>query len=134
MASGGDAGKDRSGPPAEEFINSLIKSLPQLTGRALEDFDSLRDLQQERRKKELEIGWFGRLVGDSDHAPSNIVAMIVLICAVALMPLIYALITKETTSPIVASLASTLLTTMTTCGGYLFGRSARPAARRRRDG
>jgi hypothetical protein len=83
MAAGG-APSPPSGDDPQEFIRTLLRDLPELTAHV--QAVHVRLLEEERKKKQLEIGFVGKLIGDVE--PPIRVAFVALLIFVALLVLI----------------------------------------------
>jgi hypothetical protein len=53
--------------------------------------------------------------------PSHVVALMIILCALLLSPLVFALVTKDTINPSVLVLATALVNAITAAGGFYFG-------------
>jgi hypothetical protein len=85
MAAGGTPSPP-SGADPQEFLKALLRNLPELTAHVQAAHVQL--LEEERKKKQLEIGFVGKLIGDVE--PPIRVAFVALFIFAALLVLILA--------------------------------------------
>jgi hypothetical protein len=123
MVGEGGSGKGRADLSSEkEFINQLVKALPKLTTQAREDFDRLRDPNHERKKKELEIGWLGRFIGDHDSAPTRLALIVIVLCASIVIPVALLIAYRHDDSALLDKIITSALTLISGALGFAFGR------------
>jgi hypothetical protein len=124
MADEGGSGKGPAGSGSEKFIEQLERALPKLTNQAKQDFDRLRDLGHERKKKELEIGWLGRVIGDHDNAPTRLAFIVILVCAVIVVPVALTIVYRRDDSALLDKIITSALALISGALGFVFGRSS----------
>lgn len=123
MAGEGGAGKGQSGPFSEkEFIKQLVKALPKLTEEARDDFARLRDPDHERKKKEIEIGWLGRFIGDHDNAPTRIALIVIVVCAIIIVPVALIIVWRRDDSALLDKIITSSFALVSGALGFVFGR------------
>jgi hypothetical protein len=124
MVGEGGSGRGRTGLSSDkEFIDQLVKALPKLTTQAREDFDRLRDPNLERKKKELEIGWLGRFIGDHDNAPTRLAFLVIILCAIIVVPVALTIVYRHDDSALLDKIITSALALISGALGFAFGRS-----------
>jgi hypothetical protein len=124
MVGEGGSERGRAGLSSEkEFIDRLVKALPKLATQAREDFDRLRDPNHERKKKELEIGWLGRFIGDHDNAPTRLAFIVIALCAIIVIPVALLIAYRHDDSALLDKIITSALALISGSLGFVFGRS-----------
>lgn len=111
------------------FIDALNAALPQLTGQLARTFEQeqaalLRQAADDRKKKILEIGLVGWLIGDKEHAPTRIAFLVIILATVLIFGCLwmstYPL--RPQADQIIGNVVTGAIGLLTLALGYIFGR------------
>jgi len=118
---GGSPPEHPDGSSNSKFVADLIKVLPDLGREVKQQFDHHK-AEHERKKKEIEIGWLGKLIGDKDHAPSRIAFLAIVFCVVMILGVLTVIAVGNGESQLLYTITTGAISIFTAALGFLFGR------------
>ncbi|PZA12715.1 hypothetical protein DNX69_07410 [Rhodopseudomonas palustris] len=116
--SGSSAGSDAE----EQLLKNLIQNLPTLTQEVRREFDERRRLEAEQKKKELEVGWVGRIIGDHVNAPTRIAFFVIVISALIVVLAVVLATVSDKELAILDKVTTAAFALMSGALGYVFGK------------
>jgi hypothetical protein len=75
-------------------------------------------------KKELEIGWLGRFIGDHDSAPTRLALIVIILCAIIVIPVALLIAYRHDDSALLDKIITSALTLISGSLGFAFGRGS----------